>query len=317
MSNKILKEAIAEAKTIKETAIANAKAALEEAFEPRLRSMLAKRLEEMETEDDDLDEAYGLHNPDTGEVEQELPDEIEIDEEMDLESILAELELEDDDEEPLMEAEESEDEEIEDEEEEVDLEDTENEEIDLDNLTEDDLKSFIENVISDMVASGDLEPGEGSEDMGDMEDEDIDLDSIEDDEEFVSEEEKEPEEDENELKEVRRNLNETLKTVKFLKNELNDVNLLNSKLLYLNKIFKGKTLNEAQKNKMVNIFDKVKTTKEAKLIFETLNESIKTENKKPIREHLSRASKPIGGSRKPIIEVDSQVARWQKLAGLE
>jgi len=42
MSNRdLLKEAIADAKTIKETAIANAKVALEEAFAPQLRSMLS------------------------------------------------------------------------------------------------------------------------------------------------------------------------------------------------------------------------------------------------------------------------------------
>ena len=43
----ILKEAIADAKTVKDTAIANAKAALEEAFTPQLKSMLAAKLEEM------------------------------------------------------------------------------------------------------------------------------------------------------------------------------------------------------------------------------------------------------------------------------
>ena len=48
----ILKEAIADAKTVKETTIANAKAALEEAFTPQLKSMLAAKLEEMELEEE-------------------------------------------------------------------------------------------------------------------------------------------------------------------------------------------------------------------------------------------------------------------------
>ena len=48
----ILKEAIADAKTVKETAIANAKAALEEAFTPQLKSMLAAKLEEMELDEE-------------------------------------------------------------------------------------------------------------------------------------------------------------------------------------------------------------------------------------------------------------------------
>jgi len=49
-NREMLKEAIAEARTVKETAIANAKLALEETITPKLKSMLAKRLEEMEVE---------------------------------------------------------------------------------------------------------------------------------------------------------------------------------------------------------------------------------------------------------------------------
>jgi hypothetical protein len=59
MANRdMLAEAIADAKALKETAIANAKAALEEAFEPRLKSMLAAKLQEMDVEEelDEVDE---------------------------------------------------------------------------------------------------------------------------------------------------------------------------------------------------------------------------------------------------------------------
>ena len=57
MTNRdLLKEAIADAKAVKETAIANAKAALEEAFTPHLKSMLAAKLEEMD-KDEDVEEA--------------------------------------------------------------------------------------------------------------------------------------------------------------------------------------------------------------------------------------------------------------------
>ena len=52
----LLKEAIADAKTVKETAIANAKLALEEAFTPHLKSMLSAKLEEMDKEDDKMEE---------------------------------------------------------------------------------------------------------------------------------------------------------------------------------------------------------------------------------------------------------------------
>jgi TATA-binding protein-associated factor Taf7 len=60
----LLKEAIADAKAVKETAIANAKAALEEAFTPQLKSMFAAKLQEMEHEDE-LEEALGtINDPD-------------------------------------------------------------------------------------------------------------------------------------------------------------------------------------------------------------------------------------------------------------
>ena len=55
-NNDLLKEAIADAKAVKETAIANAKLALEEAFTPHLKSMLSAKLEEMDKED--VDEGY-------------------------------------------------------------------------------------------------------------------------------------------------------------------------------------------------------------------------------------------------------------------
>ena len=56
MNREFLKEAIADAKAVKETAIANAKAALEESFTPHLKTVLSAKLEEMEKED--MDEGY-------------------------------------------------------------------------------------------------------------------------------------------------------------------------------------------------------------------------------------------------------------------
>ena len=48
----LLREAIADAKAGRETALANAKIALEEAFPPRLQSMLSKKIA-AEVEDND------------------------------------------------------------------------------------------------------------------------------------------------------------------------------------------------------------------------------------------------------------------------
>ena len=108
-------------------------------------------------------------------------------------------------------------------------------------------------------------------------------------------------------------------TISELRNELNEVNLLNAKLLYTNKIFKAKNLTESEKVKVLNTFDKAETVKEVKLVFETLNESFKaTAKKAPIKESLGSASRSMASTqtKQPIIEVNDAFARMQRLAGL-
>ena len=231
-NREMLKEAIAEARTVKETAIANAKLALEETITPKLKSMLAKRLEEMEVEDE-LEEAEemerkemeGRMKSETEEVMfNEMEEAYDDDEEMNLEEILAELEKELEEtnidpgaesksflkkkpnysqleEEELTEGEEIEEEEgtEQDEEIEMDMEmDSEmggdDEEIDLEEMSEEDLKSFIEDVIKDMVSAGELEAGdefetEGEEAEGEeeIEVEDETEEIMEGDEEIIKE----------------------------------------------------------------------------------------------------------------------------------
>ena len=369
MTNRdLLKEAIADAKAVKEMAIANAKAALEEAFEPRLKSMLSAKLEEMEKEDmdEEIEEA----------VETTVEETIEENEEMDLDEILAELEKDEDSEGMKEEVTEADEEaEMDDEAEDVDMEvEDEDEEIDLDDMSEDDLKSFIEDVIADMVEAGELEAGEEFE----AEDEDEEIEIEADEEEIMegkeedmeealgtindpdgpeargnlSEDEKEAWWDKNKsfmqnmfgvdnLKDLmaalgdgaaggmsrsgsgktssigEAELEDMMEEVNSLRAELTEVNLLNAKLLYANKIFRAKNLKEAQKVKVLEAFDKAETVKEVKLVFETLTEKV-TETKTVVKENLGSASKPAGMStKKPIVEVDSQVARWQKLAGIK
>jgi 3-hydroxyacyl-CoA dehydrogenase len=93
---------------------------------------------------------------------------------------------------------------------------------------------------------------------------------------------------------------------------------LNAKLLYVNKIFRSKNLTENQKSKVLAAFDKAGTVAEAKLVFETISESV-TAKKEVVKESLGSVSKPAGvaPTKQPIMEVDSQVARWQKLAGIK
>ena len=119
---------------------------------------------------------------------------------------------------------------------------------------------------------------------------------------------------------VQPELNEALETINTLKNQLQEVNLLNAKLLYVNKVFKSNNLSEGQKVNVIAAFDKAETVKEVKLVFETVSKNVVA---KPaaIKEHKSFASKATGNAQttapKEIIsEVSEQVARWQKLAGI-
>jgi len=406
MANRdLLKEAIADAKALKETAIANAKAALEEAFEPRLKSMLSAKLEEMEKEDEleeantteakkkykDDDRKDGGESKETKRTEKmkygkDLA-ESEVDEEMDLDEILAELEGDVSEDARTDAEEEGYEDGMEDEKE--DMEDSdEDEEIDLDDLSEDDLKSFIEDVIADMVNDGELEAGEEFEaEDEESEDEDIDIE-VEDEEEVTidenartdAEEEgykdgmKDEKEDMDEgvmdklkaayndkellskivtvdgekvslkdllglassgaaggmatsgagkmssIGEADEEMDEMKKEIEEMKSDLHETNLLNAKLLYTNKIFRAKNLKEAQKVKVLEAFDKASNVKEVKLIFETLNEGMVAKTTAaPIRENLGRASKAAGvaPTKQPIVEINSQVARWQKLAGIK
>jgi hypothetical protein len=364
----LLKEAIADAKAVKETAIANAKAALTESFTPFLREKLSEKIQAMD-EEDDAETEY-----DNAEAEVNDLDEISLDE---LLAELEEMEAPEMEEENLYEAKEEE----------------EDEEMSIEDMDEDDLKSFIEDVIKDMVANKELEAGhEGMENEEGAEE----MEAPEGEEEMESEEEEvdleellaEIEEGESEELEEVESLNEftfdistadaiismlapvgvitgaallnfrkeikdwfknnagkkisdaeltkmikakeaEVKTGKIeentqiaeLKSELNEINLLNAKLLYTNKIFRSKSLTESQKIKVLTAFDKAKTKKEAQLVYETLLESLKVSNvgaKTSIKESLGSASKSLGNAKaKPIIEVDNQFARWQTLAGIK
>jgi hypothetical protein len=113
-------------------------------------------------------------------------------------------------------------------------------------------------------------------------------------------------------------LKEAYETIETLQKELKEINLLNAKLLYTNKIFKSKNLNESQKVKVLGSFDNATNVKETKLVYNTLNEGIKV--KKPsIEKTLGRASKSTNVPKtvkKPIVESNDAYLRMQKLAGL-
>ena len=415
----LLKEAIADAKAVKETAIANAKAALEEAFTPQLKSMLSMKLQEMESEEEEIEEAgFGDMAPKGhGNIEDDSSlyetDDKDADDmmEIDLEELLAELNEEEEEmEESINEAEEEVEEAEESEESEESEEgEEEGEPIDLEDMTDEDLKSMIEDVIKDMIETGELEAGhEGEEGEEEAEEEgEVEIESEEEEEidlaELLREIEDMDEEMDSDLEEglgdlfkgvaakfikankmeadkiiamddktaaleaakslitkfrneelgkgqtpdaVRANvsdlreklglsslggaskssvsiaetseeLEEAYSTIETLKSELNEINLLNAKLLYTNKIFKAKNLNESQKVKVLSSFDKASNVGEVKMVFETLNEGIKV-SKNPIKEHLGGASKSTltPNVKKPIVESNEAYLRMQKLAGI-
>ena len=124
-------------------------------------------------------------------------------------------------------------------------------------------------------------------------------------------------------------LSEHVNTVKYLKGVLAETNLLNAKLLYTNKLFKGKALTEDQKLKIINTFDLTKNIREVKLAYTVLAESINAGGsvvKKKTNATVSTiteglASKPVS-STKPdstIVEpqADVMTSRFQKLAGIK
>ena len=339
----LLKEAIEDAKVVKETAIASAKAALEEHFTPQLKSMLSAKLAEMEeaeTEEETMvmkEDSMEEPMEEMSYNEDNMEEEIEYDhgnintkegdplDELNLDELLAELE----------EDMKSEDDEMKKEElneaageEEVETE----EEINIEDMTEEELKSFIEDVIKDMVEAGELEAGEGmeGEESGEeeeaSEEEEISIDEILAEIELDEAKRKkavkpEDEEDKKEMAKLKEELEEAMSTIASMRTDINEVNLLNAKLLYTNKIFKAKNLTESQKVKVLNAFDKASTVKETKLVFETLSEGLKETSKSHVNESLktSLASKTTGimpSARKPIVEVNDTFTRMQKIAGI-
>ncbi len=345
MNREMLKECIADAKTIRETAIASAKVALEEAFTPTLMASFAEQLNEL-----DLDKA---------ETEKEL-EEMYMDEEsgleetFNLEELLAELSMEEGDK-ASMEKEGMDGEQL-------------DEELMLEEMSDEEIEELIVQVIDDMIASGKLMTGEESEEgdedeMADIDDmdaggeEEIEAeDEINIDELLAEMEDKEPALNEGNVGDLIEKTFEFLsqgnyeaasntvtqmlqdpmvaatagtaagagvlitvgkaikqfikdrraekgskmeetadatemeETIAELRNELNEVNLLNAKLLYTNKIFKAKNLTESEKIKVLNTFDKAETVKEVKLVFETLTESFKatTAKKNTIKDQQNR-----------------------------
>ena len=353
--SKLLQEAIADAKAVRETAIANAKLALEEAFTPKLQSMLSKKIEEEaeDTKDEELEEqtdssgigkgdnkldqasgddteknaetdketaAYGSEDSnlkvvdklteveeidETEKKEEDDDPEEGMHEDLDLEEIIRELEEEDDDKEEGHHEAYNEDE---DPEEMAHEEGEDKEEGKHDEMKEEEDDSNVEiNIDAD----------------GDDDDVDIDLDEIikslteEDDD---KNEDDDPEEMmKNEMEKKEEELEEAYATIRSLKSTINEVNLLNAKLLFSNKLFKSHNLTEGQKMKIIETLDRAQSTREVKLVYTTLAESLSAgaSKKQTIKEGIaSRPTKSTAPAKEVIVESNEFSSRMKKLAGL-
>ena len=326
MANKeLFKQAIAEAKSVREAAIANAKEALEESLTPHLKDMLAAKLQEMDDSNTD-EEVVNETEADVDETKEAITEE-EHDEETGIEA-------EDESEESEDGAELT-----------ADLEGEEVEDdINVGDMKLSDLKDVIQDLLSQVVGGEQEELGaelDGGEiDAAPLDgaieepadEEEIDLEELlrelegtnaavaeeKATEEVVSEKVTNEEEEEVKKEAVDAELNEALDTVKSLKTQLSEVNTLNSKLLYVNKIFKANNLTESQKVNIIAAFDKAETVKEVKLVYETVAGNI-AKPVNSIKEVKGMASKATGTTaKKPgvITEANETVRRMQKLAGI-
>ena len=372
----LLKEAIADAKAVREVALQNAKMALEEAFDSKIKNMLSAKLAEEIEEDVELEEEYkedekseGMSYEEDDKVDEVSYEEDGVDEEINLDELMAELEEMSYEEDDVKEGKDDEEMKEGKDEDEVNESDEVEEGVGAKlaggaKAIGKSLLTYPADVVKEMeaelkkrpelkddekfmaglkaarafaaVASGaagalDADGKRGPFEEGKDEEEaneSIDIDALiaeiesdlaegKDDEEVKEAKKKE---DDEEKKKVKEELEEALSTVSTLKETISEMNLLNSKLLYCNKLFRANALTEAQKVKVVDALDKAETTGEAKLVFETLQESFAFTGveKRAIQEGLGRASKAAGVAPKKVIteSVDETVSRFQKLANI-
>ena len=352
----LLKEAIADAKAVRETALANAKIALEEAFTPKLQSMLSKKIqqeedgEELEGGDDDEAEEAEVEAEEP-EGEKEVDIDVGDDEEVADEMMSADETEGEEDEVPAEEGGYEEDEEGGEEEDDLDLEAIIRE-LEDEEGAEEEPEVEESNDVSSGIGSGDnsqpsagssddnsddpegesgapaeaedsaYEEGEDAEHSPDLE-EVIDLDDVL---KALSEEEGGDDDDDDDDDEVQAEntklksaLGEHRKVVKYLKSKLNEVNLLNAKLLFTNKLFKSHNLSNDQKIKVVETFDRAQSLREVKLVFSTLAESFGYAGnikKSAVYESASKAVPSTKPKKKVISEGKDMADRFKKLAGL-
>jgi len=320
----ILKEAIADAKAVRETALENAKMALEEAFTPQIKSMLSAKLKEDEHEDDAEE---GMHDEDMDDDEGDAEEGYHEDDEMgdDEVEVPAEDAEVDDAEEDAHEGEHDDEAEEGMHDEGEDDEEVEESNLDLEAIIKELEAELTEDEDEDEEVEESTEAVEESDEPVEESTEETVEEEYEIDEAALTEDEDEDEKevDESNTSAIEAELKEYKEAVHFLKDKLHEVNILNAKLLFTNKLFKSYSLDNNQKLKVVETFDRAQTTREIKLVYSTLAEQFQDNGsivtRKSIKESASTpvaSTKPSKESKKVITE-ESQVAnRFKKLAGL-
>ena len=102
--------------------------------------------------------------------------------------------------------------------------------------------------------------------------------------------------------------------------KLEEVNFSNAKLIYTNRILKSDSLNERQKNKLVEAISKVGSVEEAKIVYDTLNENLSSKSRtapKTLNEAVSKNNPLIlksNNEKQPAGQ--NQVDRLKRLAGI-
>jgi hypothetical protein len=399
-SSKLLKEAIADAKAVRETALANAKIQLEEAFTPRLKSMLSQKLraeaedmaDDKEEDAEKMEEDYSSSNIGAGNggttsgQNNKKPTEHNAGAEDKLgaadvtsTSKKPEAEVEDYKFEKSISEANGEEEDLASgdvkfatEADEFGGED--HAEPDMDNMggesdndadnqqSEDDLdlEAIIKELEQELHGGEDEDNIDGSEydamghDQTDMETEaadEVDVamhadkpdaviaqnesdDKDEDDSEMnieeiikeLEEEEKAEEEEKEKVEESKRlkaELAEAISVIKTLKSTINEVNLLNAKLLFSNKLFRSYNLTNEQKSKVIDSLDRTTNVREVKLVYSTLAESMKFSSQSPkkVVKTMAEGTTRVQNSTKPsdsqiISEGTTYANRFKELAGI-
>jgi hypothetical protein len=165
------------------------------------------------------------------------------------------------------------------------------------------------------------------EEEAEKKDDVIDLEEILREMEADMKDDKAKVDEEEDKEEMEKELNEAYKTIKSLQKTINEVNLLNAKLLFANKLFRAHNMTNEQKVKVIETLDRTKSVREVKLVFSTLAENFKytsstsKANKKSITEGIAskavKSTKPAQAAAKQVIAESADFsARFKKLAGI-